>query len=97
MDLHQQDIFCRQNNLKATVYCHKRHFEKFKQSSKIAHQFVHHKDTTMASYQKALDNEGNDNNFAYCSILRSDPWEQLIKGPFDKDKMKAYLHHTVLE
>jgi hypothetical protein len=71
--------------------------QRYNLSPQLTHQFVYQKDTTVASYQKALDNEGNDNNFAYCSILRSDPWEQLIKGPFDKDNMKAYLRHTVQE
>jgi hypothetical protein len=42
-------------------------------SPQLAHQFVNQKDTTVASYQKAFENEGSDRNFGYCLILRSDP------------------------
>jgi hypothetical protein len=66
-------------------------------SPHLAHQFVYKKDPAVASYQKAFINEGSDKNFEFCSIQRTDPWEQLIKDHFDKDKMKAYLRYTALE
>jgi hypothetical protein len=65
--------------------------------SLLAYWIVYQNIITMASYQKAFENKGSDKNFKYYSLLRSDPWEQLIKDPFNKDRIKAYLCHTALE
>jgi hypothetical protein len=62
-----------------------------------AHHLVHQQDTTAGSYQKVLENKKSDESYKYCSILTSDPWKEYIKDPFNEDKTKAYLAHTVLE
>jgi hypothetical protein len=62
-----------------------------------AHHFVYQKDTTVPSYEKNLKEMKNDSSYRYCTILSSQSWKEYIKDPFNNNKKRAYLSHTVLE
>ncbi len=62
-----------------------------------APHFVYQKDTTVPSYEKVLNEMKNDSSYGYCTILSSQSWKEYIKDPFNDEKTRAYLSHTVLE
>jgi hypothetical protein len=77
-------------------YSHKQQWDDM--SPRLAHHLVHQKDMAAGLYQKVFERKMNDNSYEYyCMIFTSDPWEEYIKDPFNKDKTKAYLAHTALE